>query len=379
MDFHWSEDDLEFAESARQFAEQNLNQDLAKRLAENRFSRESWDSCGDFGLLGLCASTEVGGMGFGPLRTAKIIESFGYGCRDSGLLFSCCAHLFACVMSLEHGASDKVKSDILPGLCAGKLIGANAATEAEAGSDFSSIKTSFVKDGDDYLLSGEKHFITNGPVADEIVVYATSNPAQGFMGIVGFLVNSKTPGLQVGSPTNKTGLTTSPMSSLYFDECRVPGWRRLIRPGGVVFIKSMEWERACLFAAWVGVMQRKLDEAIAYANERKQFGHSIGKNQVIAHSLVDMKLQLESSRLLLYKACWEMENNLNATTSVCLSKLAISEALVKASLFDIQLRGALGISIEGGVERDLRDALASRIYSGTNQMMYEIVAREMGL
>lgn len=379
MDFSWSEEDLELADSAQQFATDNLNKGLVQRLADHQFNQHAWDLCGDFGMLGLCASTEFGGLGFGPLRTAKIIESIGYGCRDSGLLFSCCAHLFACVMSLEHGASERVKTEILPELCSGKLIGANAATEAEAGSDFSSIKTRFVKDGDDYLISGEKHFITNGPVADEIVVYATSDPSQGFMGIVGFLVNSKTPGLQVGNPTEKTGLTTSPMCSLYFDECRVPNWRRLVRPGGVVFIKSMEWERACLFAAWVGVMQRKLNDAISFAKDRKQFGKSIGKNQSISHSLVDMKLLLESSRLLLYKACWEMEQNLNANSSICLSKLAISEALVQASLFDIQLRGAMGITVEGGVERDLRDALASRIYSGTNQMMYEIIAKEMGL
>lgn len=379
MDFAWSQEDIELTENAKQFALENLNKDLEKRLTSNSFSREAWNACGEFGLLGLCASPENGGMGFGALRTAKIIEAVGYGCRDSGLIFSSCAHLFACVMSLEHAGTERIKTEILPDLCSGKLIGANAATESEAGSDFSSIKTKFIKDGDEYIITGEKHFITNGPVADEIVVYATADKDQGFMGITGFLVASDTPGLQVGKPTEKTGLTTSPMSSLYLDECRVPGWRRLARPGGVVFIKSMEWERACLFAAWLGVMQRKLDEAVEFARGRKQFGMPIGKNQSISHGLVDMKIALESARLLLYRACYEMDSNVNPTTSICMSKLAVSEALVKASLFDIQLRGALGVTMEGGVERDLRDALASRIYSGTNQMMYEIIAKEMGL
>ena len=379
MDFSWSSEDREFYDKVCEFSADCLNTDLADRVKQHRFCREAWDACGEFGLLGLSVAEQYGGLGFGPLRTARSVEAMGYGCEDAGLVFSSCAHLFACAMSIEHGASEQLKSEILADLCSGKLIGANAATESEAGSDFSSLKTRFDKDGDDFLINGEKHFVTNGPVADEIVVYASSNPDRGFLGISAFVVPRDAVGLSFGQSTEKTGLTTSPMCSLYLDNCRVPARRRMIKPGGVVFIQSMQWERACLFAAWLGTMERQLQRSIDYANERVQFGSPIGKNQAISHKLVDAKLALESSRLLLYKACWLMEQGENATASICLSKLAVSEALVDSAMFDIQLRGASGITTQGGVEQQLRDALASRIYSGTNEIMREIVAREMGL
>jgi alkylation response protein AidB-like acyl-CoA dehydrogenase len=298
-----------------------------------------------------------------------------------GLAFSLAAHLFACAMPIaEHGA-EALKERLLPGLCNGTLIGANAITEEQAGSDVFALTTRAMRDGESYILNGHKSYVSNGPVADVFVVYATTNPAHGYLGITGFVVERDTPGLMLGEPFRKIGLTSTPACQIAFEACRVPAANRLGREGqgAAVFTHSMQWERSCLFAAYVGQMERQLERTIAYVRERRQFGKPIGKQQAVAHRLAAMKLRLEAARLLLYHACWRFAQGEAATLDISLSKLAVSEAAVQGGLDAIQLHGSLGINSDYGIETTLRDALPATIFSGTSEIQYDIIARELGL
>lgn len=381
LDFSLSPAQQELRDGILAFAQARLNDDVIGRDRAHAFPRDAWDAMGEHGLLGLSVPTRWGGLGLDALTTAIAVEALGEGCTDGGLVFSAAAHLFAAVMPLVEGGSDALRDALLPGLATGQLIGANAITEAEAGSDVFSLKTRATRDGDSYVIDGAKSYVTNGPVADVFLVYATTNPAWGMLGVTGFAVRRDTPGLRVGQAFEKMGLRTSPIASVYFDGCRVPAACRLGEEGdgASLFTRSMHWERACLFAGYVGAMQRQLDMAVAQARSRKQFKKAIGKNQAISHRIVDMRLRLDAARLLLYRACWARDQGRDASLEVSLAKIAISEAAVQSGLDLLQIFGGIGYTVEMGVERALRDALPATLFSGTSEMQREIAARELGL
>lgn len=349
--------------------------------SEQFWTRAQWQQCGDMLLPGLSVPVCYGGKGYDALTTARLIEACGRGCEDMGLVFSLAAHLFACAMPIAEHAEKALKSRLLPGLCDGTLVGANAITEEQAGSDIFALTTRATRDGDVYILNGQKSYVSNGPVADLFVVYAVTNPAHGYLGITGFVVERDTPGLVIGEPFHKAGLTSTPACQVSFEACRVHAANRLGREGqgAEVFTQSMQWERACLFAAYVGQMERQLERTIAYARERRQFGKALVKHQAVAHRLAAMKLRLESARLLLYRACWRFAQGQHAALDISLSKLAVSEAAVQGGLDAIHIHGSLGINSEYGIETMLRDALPATIFSGTSEMQYDIIARELAL
>jgi len=379
MDFSWTDQQSELYEMALKFARTELTSALTPD--SNTFSTEAWQRCGEFGLLGLSVPEQYGGLGLNALTTARVIEAMGRGCYDMGLLFSATAHLFACVMPILEAGHEQLKNDVLPKLSTGQWIGANAITEAEAGSDVFALKTRCVQDGDHYILDGSKSYVTNAPIAEIFLVYATSNPAHGFLGVSAFVVKKNTAGLVIGKPFKKIGLTSSPMSSIYLENVRVPSSFRLGADGqgAAVFTKSMQWERACLFAAYLGLMARQLEQVIAYAKERRQSGKAIGKYQAISHRIAEMRLRLDAAQLLLYRACWLMDQGEDATVEVCLSKLAVSEAAIQSSMDSIQIHGGNGVITEMGVERALRDCVPSTIFSGTSEIQKNLIARGLGL
>jgi len=203
---------------------------------------------------------------------------------------------------LRYGTEEQ-KDTYLPRLCNGELIGANGASEPEAGSDIFSLRTRAEKIGDDYVINGTKMFVTNAQISDIIVAYATVKPALGPLGVTAFIIDSNAPGVSVGKKLEKMGLRTSPMAEIIFDDVKVPADRRLGRLGrGVeVFTCSMEWERGCILASCLGVMQRQLETCIEYARSRRQFGTRISKNQSVANMLVDMKVRIDTCRPLIYR------------------------------------------------------------------------------
>jgi alkylation response protein AidB-like acyl-CoA dehydrogenase len=383
MDFHWSSSDCELYERATAFA-RNLQSRLGRPVHGDDDAsswRENWRRCGDFGLLGLSVPAELGGTGCGALTTARVLEAFGKSCRDGGILFSSSAHLFACAMPIAEYGDIELKRGLVPRLASGELVGANAITEAEAGSDVAAAKTTATRDGDHYTLNGTKSYVTNGPEADVFLVYAATHANRGFFGLTAFVLDKKTPGLVVGRPFPKIGLHSAPTCEIYLENCRVPALRRLGEEGqGIsIFQSSMAWERGCLFAAYLGAMERDLDVAIAFARERRQFGRPIGKNQAISHRIADMKLRLESARLLLYRACWLKDQGSESTLDISLAKLAVSEAAVQSGLDLIRIHGSVGISGESGIAESLLNALPSTIFSGTSEIQRDLISRSLGL
>jgi alkylation response protein AidB-like acyl-CoA dehydrogenase len=325
--------------------------------------------------------TEYGGLGQDPLTTVGALERLGYTCKDNGLVFSMNAHMWTAAAPLVAFGTEEQKRKYLPGLCNGTLIGGNAMSEPGSGSDAYGMRTTATKKGDRYFLTGGKTFVTNGPVADVIVVFATTNKAAGAAGIGAFLVEKSFPGLQIARKLEKMGLRTSPMAELFFDECEVPETNRLGKEGAgaSLFTHSMTWERGCILASAVGSMQRLLETCIKYCRERKQGGQSIGKFQQVATKIVDMKMRLETTRHMLYAGAYQRSRGRSAIMEAAMAKLHISESWVRCCEDAIQIHGGYGYMVEYEVERELRDAMGSRIYSGTNEIQRNLIASLLGL
>ncbi|MCF6521796.1 L-prolyl-[peptidyl-carrier protein] dehydrogenase [Streptomyces sp. JJ36] len=342
--------------------------------------RQRWLLAGKQGVVGTAIPEEYGGLGQSAVTAAALMEALGYGCRDTGFTFSVAAHLFACLMPVVEFGTEEQKRRWLPALCSGERIAAHGITEPEAGSDALGLRTRAVRDGDHYVLNGDKCFTTNSPVADVFVMQAVTRPGGGFFGLTSFLVEADTPGLTVGPPYSKVGLRGSPMADVHLEDVRVPADQVLGSEGAgaSVFTSSMKWERTCLFAGFLGVMRRVTESTVDYAKERRQFGSPIGGFQAVSHRIVDMTLRLESARLMLYKAAAGLDDGSQDEIAPALAKLAVSEAAVQLGLDAVQVRGALGI-LDGEAETLVRDALPSRIFSGTNDIQKNNIARAMGL
>jgi alkylation response protein AidB-like acyl-CoA dehydrogenase len=381
MDLELSEPQIELQNAAIKFARSELNDNIIQRDREEAFSSEGWKKCAEFGVLGLPVPVEYGGMGLGITEVIAVMEGLGYGARDHGLLFSINAHLWTNSLPILVYGNEEQRRKYLPGLCDGALIGANGATEPDAGSDVFSMRTRAERRGDTYVLNGSKTFVSNAPVADLFVVYATIDAGLGPMGITGFLVERGTPGFTIGRRLEKMGLRTSPMSEITFDDCAIPVANRLGREGrGVgIFESSMEWERGCILANYLGLMRRQLEQCIEHVRHRKQFGQAIGKFQSVANRVVNMKVRLETSRPLVYRIGWLKERKKPAMLESALAKLYVSESLVSSCQDALQIFGGYGYMVEQGIERELRDALGSTLYSGTSEIQRNVIAKCLGL
>jgi alkylation response protein AidB-like acyl-CoA dehydrogenase len=381
MDFELTDEQRSLRASIVDFARRELNDDLVERDKEAAFSRDAWRKCAELGILGLPVPEAYGGTGTDATTTMVALEALGYACADNGLLFSLNAQLWAIETPIIRFGSEEQKQRYLPGLADGSIVGAHGMSEPASGSDAFSLSTTARKDGDEYVLDGSKTFVTNAPESDLFVVFATIDKELGFAGVTAFLLDKGTPGLTVGKPLSKMGLRTSPMSELFFDGCRVPAANVLGKPGGGmrVFDVSMTWERGCILASTVGTMERQLERSLAYAQERKQFGAPIGSFQAVSHKLVDMKLRLETSRLLLYHLASLIDAGKPTGLESALVKLHLSDSFVRSSMDALQVHGGYGYMTEYELERDVRDAIGSKLYSGTSELQYAIVAKNLGL
>lgn len=381
MDFAWSPEQRELLDAVQRFAAQHLPSDLIADDRHDRFNHEGWRKCGEFGIQGLPVPPEYGGLGADPLTTVGALERLGYACKDNGLVFSINAHLWTVVMPLVTTGTEAQKRRFLPGLSNGTLIGANAMSEPNSGSDAFSLGTTARRDGPNYILNGGKIWVTNGPVADLFAVYATLDKSRGAHGVTGFLVEKGTPGMEIGRRIEKMGLRTSPMSEVFFQDCAIPAENRLGDEftGAHLFTRSMTWERGCILANAVGSMQRLLELSIRHARTRKQSGQPIGKFQHVSGRIVDMKLRLETARHLLYHGAWVRSQGKAGFLEAALAKLHISDCWVKSCEDAIQIHGGYGYTVEAEIERELRDAIGSRLYSGTSEIQKNLIASLLGL
>lgn len=371
----------ELQKAAEEFARAKLGIAIRERDRDEAFDRSGWDHCAEFGLMRMPVPPEYGGLGLGLTELIAVMEGLGYGSADHGLLFSIHAHLWTNVMPILAYGSDVQKRRFLPKLVSGEWVGANGASEPDAGSDVFSMGTRSIRDGDQYVLNGRKTFVSNARHADLFVVYATLDRALGATGISAFLVEAGTPGLSVGQSLQKMGMRTSSMADIVLEDCRVSVENRLGREGrGVtVFDSSMEWERGCILAGSLGAMRRHLEACVAHARSRKQFGQSIGKFQSVANRIVDMKVRLDTCRPLVYRIGRLKDSGQSARLEAAVAKLYVSECFVTSALDAMRVFGGYGYMTEQGLERELRDAIGGIFFSGTSDIQRNIIAKELGL
>lgn len=381
MDFTWSESQRSYRSEMIHFAQYTLNEGLAERDRAEQFSYDSWQKCAQFGILGLSFPEEYGGAAMDVLTTMLCMEGLGYACRDNGLLFALNAQMWSVQHPIYEFGTAEQKARYLSRLICGEIIGAHGMSEPDAGSDAYSMHTRAMRCDGGYRLNGSKMFVTNAPVADLAIVFASTDPDKGSWGISAFLVERETPGFAVGRPIEKMGLRTALMGELILNDCYIPDANRLgpEGSGAQIFASSMEWERCCILATHIGAMEHQLEVCVRYARERKQFGQPIGKFQAVSNRLADMKVRLETARLLLYKVAWLKQQQKPAYMEAALAKLYLSEAFVQSSMDAIRIHGGYGYTTEFGLERDMRDAIGGTLYSGTSDIQRNIIARYLGL
>jgi alkylation response protein AidB-like acyl-CoA dehydrogenase len=315
-------------------------------------------------------------MGASMLTTALAVQALGRSCTDEGLVFSVCAHLCTCVIPLMlHGTPDQ-KRIYLEACAQGRKIGGNGSSEAAAGSDIAAMKTRVESDGDRFVLNGAKLYVSNGTVADIFIVYAKHPQGMSMADISAFVVERKFPGFAMGQVFKKMGLRTCPLCEIVFNDCKVPAENLLGRErfGMRVFNDSMLWERIVMAAYHIGSMEQQFGFVLKHATTRKQFGRRIIEHQEVSGKIVDMKLGIETSKLLLYKTASDYDRGSRDLPQASLLKYHSSESKVKNSLSAVQILGAGGYIRENPVEKQLRDSIAATIYSGTSEIQKKIIA-----
>ena len=381
MNFDLTEEQQAYRDQVIKFAERELEVGHISSNGDSPFPREAWRKCAELGIQGLLIPSEYGGAASDVSTFIVAMEALGYACHDNGLLFSLNAQILSCQHPILRFGSEEQKRRYLPGLCSGSLIAAHAMTEPGSGSDALGLATVARREGDRYVLNGSKTFVTNAPIADVFLVFATVDRSKGWAGLCAFLVDRDTPGLSVGQPLHKMGLRSSPMAEVYFEDCSVPTTAMLgkVSAGMAIFNEGMERERSLILACAIGTLQRNLEVSIKYARERRQFGHPIGRFQAVANRIVDMKVRHETARLLLYRVGWLMDQGRPVALDSALAKLYLSECFVESSQDALRVFGGYGFMSEYEVERDVRDAFGSVLYSGTSDIQRNLAARHLGL
>jgi alkylation response protein AidB-like acyl-CoA dehydrogenase len=381
IDFSPTEEQKALRDGALRFAREALD-GRSQDADPSEFPRAKWALAAEFGLLGLLVPPQYGGMGCDCATAALVLDAVSYGCRDHGFVHAVCTQI-VCSVQLTLFGSIQQREELLPPLCAGRIVASQAMTEPEAGSDTSSIRTTAVKrGGGSYVLNGRKTFISNGPLADLALVFAVTNPAARTLGRSScFLVPADAPGFSRGPAMQKMGLNSLQNGDLEFTDCTVSTAALLGSEGGgaSIFSEAMEWERILLSAALVGKTQRVLEATVAHAKSRRQFGRPIGEFQAIAHRIADMRTSLELGRLMVHKAAWLKDSGARATLESSLAKLHASESCKAACLEAVQMLGGYGYFTGLDAERELRDSIASTIYSGTSEIQKNIIAALSGL
>lgn len=383
MNFSLTSEQLEYKNKVSDFASANFGGSYVKQDKDCLFSRADWEKCADFGLQGLATTKAYGGStdDVSILTATLAMEGFGYGCRDNGLPFGLSAQMWTVQYPILTFGTEDQKKKYLPKLASGQWIGCHALTEPSSGSDVFSMETSAKKIEGGYLLNGTKRYITFGPVSDVILVFVKTNPKLGKWGMSVFIVEKGMKGFTAGPNRPKMGLRTVPFGDLFFEDCFVPEENLLgpIGAGWAITNSSLEHDRCTILAGQLGAMEHQLEETIAFVKQREQFGKKISQFQSVSNRVANMKLRLETSRLLLYKVAWLNSVGKSSMMESALLKLHLSENFVESSLDTIRNHGGDGYISENEIERNLRDAVGGVIYAGTSDIQRNIIAKLLGL
>ncbi|MDX6223644.1 MAG: hypothetical protein QOJ92_2289 [Frankiales bacterium] len=375
MDFSITDEQRALKKSVTEWARATVAPGSADRDKEGRWDPEVWQSLARQGLAGLPIPEGLGGGGGSIVDCCLVNEAIGEGGRDGGLTLSLGAHwVIGTVPIWLHGTPEQ-QAKYLPGLCDGRLMGAWASTEPEAGSDAAGLQATAKRDGDHWIINGTKIFITNGPIADVCTVLAKTSDR----GATAFIIEAKTtPGFSVGRTLDKMGCRSSPTSEIVLQDCRVPDTQRLGPVDEALFriaFECFDWERTVMLAAGVGGMQATLDDAIRYAKQRTQFGKPIAHFQSIAHKLAEMKINLEVARTAVYRAAHLKQIGEPHSVEASIAKVLIGKLAVDNALEAIQIHGGYGYLRDFPAERALRDAKLGSIGGGTTEIQKMIISR----
>jgi alkylation response protein AidB-like acyl-CoA dehydrogenase len=374
--FALSEEERAVRATAAQFAQRELAPTVAQRDEEERYDRALFERMGELGLTGLPYPEEYGGAGMGSFPWVLACEEIA--AADMGMAISLSVHVLAQLCILSFG-TDAQKSRFLPPMTAGTHLGAFALTEPQAGSDASAIALRADRDGDDYLLTGTKVWITNGADADVIVVFATVDRSLGREGLTAFVVERDTPGFRVGSHERKMGIRDSVSVELIFDGARVSAANRLGDEGqGLkLALSALGVGRISIAAACVGLGRAALEHAARYATQRSQFGRSIAEQEMVQAMLADAAVSVEAARLLTWRAAHLRDAGQPINAASSMAKLYASDTAMRVATDAVQIYGGAGYSRDNPVERFMRDAKGAQIYEGTNQIQRLIVAQHL--
>ncbi|HTP53565.1 MAG TPA: acyl-CoA dehydrogenase family protein [Thermoplasmata archaeon] len=372
-----SAEEQDFRDASRKFVRREVVPVAEGMDRDDRFPRDVFRRLGEQGFLAPTVPTAYGGLGLSYRAQAIIIEELARASPALALSVGAHSNLFA--DNVARNGTDAQRERFLPKVASGEEIGALALTEPNAGSDAVSLATRAVRHGEEYALTGTKQFITNGPVADVVLVYAKTDPAKGSHGISAFLSRTNAPGFTVAKSLDKMGMRGSPTGELAFRDVRVPADQRLgaENDGVRIMMGGLNAERAVLAAIPVGIIAECLDRSIAYASEREQFGKKIGEFQLIQAKLADMYTELCASRLLVFAALDELARNPKSLRDSAATLTYTSEASTRAALEAIQIHGGYGYMRDLPLERLARDAKLLEIGAGTSEIRRLIVARDL--
>lgn len=371
----------ETADMLRQSVRGFVDAELAPRAdaidKTNEFPRDLWTKLGDLGLHGITVEEEYGGSGLGYLEHCVAMEEVSRGSASVGLSYG--AHSNLCVNQIRRNGTPEQKKKYLPGLISGKSLGALAMSEPNAGSDVVSMKLRADKKGDRYILNGNKMWITNGPTADVLVVYAKTDPAAGARGITAFLVEKGFKGFSTAQKLDKLGMRGSDTGELVFQDCEVPEENVLNQVGrGVnVLMSGLDYERAVLAAGPLGIMQAAMDVVLPYIHERKQFGQSIGSFQLVQGKVADMYTEMNASRAYVYTVAKACDRGQTTRKDAAGAILFAAEKATKLALDAIQILGGNGYINDYPTGRLLRDAKLYEIGAGTSEIRRMLIGREI--
>ncbi|NLI67104.1 MAG: acyl-CoA dehydrogenase [Bacilli bacterium] len=377
MKFELTDEQKMLQSMVRDFAVNEVEPTAAERDEEERFDREIFDKMAELGLTGIPWPEEYGGSGMDYVSYVIAVEELSRVCASTGVTLS--AHVSLASWPIYKYGTEEQKQKYLRRLAEGSAIGAFALSEPGAGSDVASMKMTAKKDGDDYVLNGNKVWITNGGVADIYVVFAKTDLDAKHRGISAFIVEKGTEGFSFGKKEKKLGIRSSPTTELIFENCRIPKENLLGEEGEgfKIAMTTLDGGRSGIAAQAVGIAQGALDAAIAYAKEREQFGKPIAHQQGISFKLADMATEVEAARLLTYRAAWLESQGLPYGEASAMAKLFAGDTAMRVTVEAVQIFGGYGYTKDYPVERYMRDAKITQIYEGTNEIQRLVIGRAL--
>ena len=377
MKFQLTEEQVLIQKTAREFADAELVPGAIERDEKKIWPKDAIDKMAKLGFMGIMTDDTWDGGGMDTISYSIAMEEISRADASAGVIMSVNNSL-VCYL-LEKYASKELKEKYLKPLASGKKLGAFSLSEPQSGSDASNMKTLAKKNGNHYMITGMKNWVTNGIHSDYVILFALTSVGVGHKGISCFIVDKGLDGFEIGKPENKLGIRASDTCELYFDNVKVPIENRIGAEGEgfKIALSTLDGGRIGIASQALGIAQASLEESIKYSKHRIQFNKPIAENQAIKYKIADMAMEIEAARLLTRQAAWMKDQKINFSQFASMAKVYSSEVSMRASNQCVQIHGGYGYMRESGIERLMRDAKITQIYEGTSEIQRLVIAREL--